>query len=141
MYLPNEIWSKIWMYSAIVDSNRKQLLSSIRKYQYKIQLEKIYLDQWGEDYYDWLNNDIYGWMNHNEATLNSITHRMKHIFKRSFDTDINNVDDIDVFENGRSSKILWNVYLNGLTEDEFYNFYRSIIDIDGVRSLLEHIHS
>ena len=42
MYLPDELWSKIYMYTVVVDEHRSKLLSDIRKAYMIKQIEKQY---------------------------------------------------------------------------------------------------
>ena len=133
MYLPNELWSKIWLYTAIVDTKRKELLCEIRKSKIKILLEKIYFQQWGDEYYDWLYNDIYGWINDDKPTLFQITDKMISFYKREFNVNVNSIEDIEIIEKNnlgiqRKSKFLWSLYTNKLTEKELFLFKENILN-------------
>lgn len=153
IYLPEEIWSKIYIYSVIVDQKRKKLLTEIRKEFYKRKIEKVYEVFWHRDdygeYWNWLHNDIYGWMNDNKATFYAITNKMKNIYKREFNIEVNNSHDINKFEekfiptnainNWQHGKILWNVYSDILTEEEFLNFIHCTTKIEQ-KSFLDYIH-
>ena len=66
MYLPDELWNKIYMYTVVVDEYRSKLLSDIRKAYMIKQIEKQYRNDWiiDNDVSEWLYNDIMLWRRH-----------------------------------------------------------------------------
>ena len=139
--LPNELWIKILTLSAIVDARRGRLLKEIRKYRKKRAMEKFYREYYGDDDFDWLFNDISTWMNDYRGTLFVITDKLKNIYKQHFGIDIKNNDDITNFETDRSSKELWNLYYNILSEKQTDELYaRFLIDSRNQFMLWNQIH-
>ena len=125
--LPNEIWIKIYRYSAIVNNERRLLLNSIRKYKLKKEIENAYKNIWGDDHsvwLSWLDNDFCLWLNNQMGTLYCISDKLKNFYKREFELAIMSHEDLDKFENGKSSSYLWNLYYDRLTYEELNDFVR-----------------
>ena len=123
MNIPDEIISKIIMYSFIVDNKRKNLLEDIRKCEMKKDLEFLYLAFWGEEEcYNWLVNDILRWMNEDIASLEKITNKCKEIYKRK-GVKIVSYEDIEIYEKNKESFKLWNIYSSFLSEKEYINLF------------------
>ena len=81
MYLPDELWNKIYMYTVVVDEYRSKLLSDIRKAYMIKQIEKQYRNDWiiDNDVSEWLYNDMMLWLNEEKASLFMINKQIKGI--------------------------------------------------------------
>lgn len=124
-YFPYEIWLKIWSFTIIIDESHKKMLSAIRKQTLKKFIERKYITRWLLSY-QWLHNDVYSWMNENMSNRFILAKRIKSIFKREFNLEVDDWRDVDAFENGKSSKKLWNIYAEILTEEELLEFKNDI---------------
>ena len=151
MYLPAEIWRKIWMYRVVVDEHRSKLLSDIRKGYMIKEIEKQYRNDWviDGDVSGWLYNDVMLWLNEEKATLLTVTDKLKDFCKRNFFLVIEDNNDIDAMEiflltmpylsmftnrensylNTVDSKKLWNYVVYHLKEDETYWFYKWVYSL------------
>lgn len=144
MYLPDELWNKIYMYTVVVDKHRSQLLSDIRKAYMIKQIERQYRNDWivDNDVSEWLYNDIMLWLNEEKASLFMITNKLKEFCSRNFYLIIEDNDDIDAMEifllnlpymsifaskskrDVINSKKLWDYMVYHLKEDETYEFHK-----------------
>ena len=133
VYLPPELWSKIYMFTIVVDESHHKLLSDIRKSK-KIRIleskyKVIFKNEGTHEYWNWLHNDICGWINDYEPMYFVITDNMKNFYKREFNINVTSNDDIDrLVENKPNGgkypgKYLWKKYVCHLNEDEFEDFY------------------
>ena len=140
MYLPDELWNKIYMYTVVVDKHRSKLLLDIRKAYMIKQIERQYRNDWivDNDVSEWLYNDIMLWLNEEKASLFMITNKLKEFCSRNFYLIIEDNDDIDAMEifllnlpymsifaskskrDVINSKKLWDYMVYHLKEDETY---------------------
>lgn len=136
MFLPLEIWSKIYLFTVVVDESRSNLLVDIRKSKKKRLLEKKYQVLFSYEgtlgYWNWLHNDICCWLNNYKPTMYIISDKMKNFYQREFDINITKNDDIicsietNKYGSRYSAKHMWNLYVRHLKENEFDQFYISI---------------
>ncbi len=144
MYLPDELWNKIYMYTVVVDKHRSKLLLDIRKAYMIKQIERQYRNDWivDNDVSEWLYNDIMLWLNEEKASLFMITNKLKEFCSRNFYLIIEDNDDIDAMEifllnlpymsifaskskgDVINSKKLWDYMVYHLKEDETYEFHK-----------------
>ena len=144
MYLPDELWNKIYMYTVVVDKHRSKLLLDIRKAYMIKQIERQYRNDWivDNDVSEWLYNDIMLWLNEEKASLFMITNKLKEFCSRNFYLIIEDNDDIDAMENFLlnlpymsifaskskrdviNSKKLWDYMVYHLKEVDTYEFHK-----------------
>ena len=135
LYIPPELWSKIYMFTIVVDKKHSRLLSDIRKGPKKIKIESLYKDVFEKEgpreYWNWLHNDICSWINEYKPSYFIVTDKMKSFYLREFGLNIQSEDEvqylIETSDNGTrySGKFMWNKYVYHLKEDEFDDFYYS----------------
>lgn len=101
----------------------EKLLLSIRKFPIYRKLNKLYKSRWDffnfDCYNDWLANDIGRWMNDDEGLFYYVSPLYKKIVSNVFQIDenkINKYSDLSCYELKYSSKKLFNLYYNELTE-------------------------